>query len=91
MTRPMPFTPPGPVWSQREYVACMELGIAFAAHRHGEVGQVFHYAFPGDIGCTSVLVSPLAGGTHTYIDHPFTRCSDWIDKAAAAVCFKVAT
>ncbi len=80
--RVIPLTPPGALWSQREYVACMQLGIGFSAHRHGEVKQAFHYAFPDDIGCTSVIVD--AGGPQTYVDHEFGREGDWISRAAAA-------
>lgn len=80
--RVIPLTKPGPLWSQREYVACAQLGIGFAAHRHGEIFQAFHYGFPDEIGCTTVVVD--TGGVRRYIDHPFTRTLDWIDRAAAA-------
>lgn len=80
--RVIPLTPPGPLWSQREYVACMQMGIAFAAHRHGDLRQAFHYGFPDDIGCTTVIVSVY--GVERYIDHDFTRTTDWVDRCARA-------
>jgi hypothetical protein len=80
--RAIPLTPPGPAWSQSEYIACRELGIGFAAHRYGEVYQVFHYGFPDGICCTSIIVS--TGGVERYIDHPFTRTLDWIERCSTA-------
>lgn len=80
--RVIPLTPPGPLWSQREYVAAMQLGIGFAAHRHGSLNQAFHYGFPGDIGCTTVIVSSVA--IVRYIDHDFKRDADWIERCRAA-------
>lgn len=81
--RAIPLTPPGPQWSQREYVAASERGIGFTAHAHTGMQQWFHYAFPGIVGCTSVLVEgdrPLL-----YIDHDFKRSAGWISLAARAV------
>jgi hypothetical protein len=83
MKRAIPITPPGSHWSQREYVACLNMGIGFAAHRYGEVYEAFHYGFPEEINCTTVIVS--AGGVERYVDHPFTRTLDWIDKCSAAL------
>lgn len=79
--RVIPLTQPGPLWSQREYVACMQIGIGFAAHRHGAIGEAFHYGFPGDIGCTTVIVG---SGVVRYIDHDFMRTIDWVDRCAKA-------
>lgn len=81
--RVIPLTKPGPLWSQREYVACMQLGIEFAAHRSGVTTQAFHYGFPEDIGCTTVIVAP--DKVLRYIDHPFNRTIDWISRASAAI------
>jgi hypothetical protein len=81
--RAIPITPPGPLWSQREYVTCMQMGIQFAAHRAGDMYQWFHYGFPEDINCTSVLVG--VDGPKKYVDHNFTRDIEWIKKCAAAV------
>jgi hypothetical protein len=84
--RVIPFTPSGVLWSQREYVRCTELGIGFAAHRDGLLTHWFHYAFPEDIGCTSVLVSHT--GVARYIDHAFSRDFNWINRCRAAVASK---
>jgi hypothetical protein len=86
--RVIPLTPPGELWSQREYVACQRLGIEFAAHRaldvHGRATQLqwFHYGFPEDIGCTSVLVGSTV---QRYVDHTFKRKPGWLDLCRAAV------
>ncbi len=80
--RVVPLTKSGPLWSQREYVACREQGIGFAAHRHRQVYEAFHYGFPGDVGCTTVIVS--TAGPEKFIDHEFTRDIDWIERCAAA-------
>ena len=81
--RSIPLTPPGPVWSQREYVAASRSGIGFTAHAFRGTQQWFHYAFPGDVGCTSVLI---AGDKPVlYVDHDFKRESGWISLAARAV------
>lgn len=82
-SRPIPLTPPGSNWSQREYVAAMALGIGFAAHRHGDLREAFHYGFPDDIGCTTVIVD--TSGIVRWIDHDFTRVPDWIRRCAEAV------
>lgn len=79
--RVIPLTPPGPLWSQREYVACMEIGIGFSAHRHGDIKEAFHYAFPDDIGCTTVIVG---SDVERYVDHGFGRTHDWIARCARA-------
>lgn len=81
--RAIPLTPPGALWSQREYVAAMAIGIAFAAHRASGIDQWFHYAFPDDIGCTSVLVGP--SGVRRYVDHEFPRQLGWLDLCRAAI------
>lgn len=83
--RAIPLTPPGPLWSQREYIECRKLGIGFAAHRFGDVRQVFHYRFPiaPPGACTSVIVS--VGGVDKYIDHPFEPRVDWLSQCAQAV------
>jgi len=81
--RVIPLTPPGPLWSQREYVKAMQLGIEFAAHRANSIDQWFHYAFPDEIGCTSVLVSPTQ--VLRYVDHEFPKQVDWLSVARAAV------
>lgn len=83
MSRAIPLTPPGPLWSQREYVECVKLGIGFAAHRASDIDQWFHYAFPADIGCASVRVGPA--GPVSYVDHAFVRDIGWIDRCRAAV------
>lgn len=84
MTRVIPLTQPGPLWSQREYVACRKLGIGFAAHRHGETRQVFHYYFPAEANCcTSVIVH--TEGVERYIDHNFVPGTDWIGQCSAAM------
>jgi len=80
--RVIPLTPAGPLWSQREYVAASRLGIGFAAHRFGDLRQAFHYGFPDDIGCTTVIVD--VHGPRQFIDHEFMRGADWIAKCAAA-------
>jgi hypothetical protein len=80
--RSIPLTPPGSHWSQTEYVACMRLGIGFAAHRYGEVKEVFHYHFP-DIGCTSVIV--FDDTVEKYIDHTFEPTIDWIKQCSSAI------
>ena len=78
--RAIPLTPPGPNWSQREYVACTKVGIGFAAHgSHSGLHSVWHYGFPGDIGCTSVLIKD--GRAIAYFDHNFVRTAGWIDRA----------
>lgn len=81
--RVIPLTPPGPLWSQREYVACMKMGIEFASHRKGDMNQLFHYGFPGDIGCTTILVSPT--GVLRYVDHNFSKTHNWIALCSAAM------
>lgn len=81
--RVIPLTPPGPVWSQREYVACLQLGIGFAAHRAGVVNEAFHYGFPADLGCTTAIVN--ACGVIRYIDHGFEKTTDWISRCRAAI------
>lgn len=82
--RVIPLTPPGPNWSQREYVKALTMGIGFAAHRVGQLGQVFHYGFPGDIGCTSVIVN--SNGPLRYVDHAFgPRPVDWIERCRLAL------
>ena len=82
--RVIPLTPPGPLWSQREYVAAMRCDIGFTAHLRSDGRQWFHYAFPDDVGCTSVLISGV-GDVLRYVDHKFHRNPDWIKQAAAAV------
>jgi hypothetical protein len=78
MTQPVvPLTKPGPLWSQREYTACQELHIGFAAHQRGMFLQEFHYHFPG-IGCTTCLVSSLAVLERIY--HDFEPTPDWIQQ-----------
>lgn len=81
--RVIPLTPQGALWSQREYVAAMAMGIGFAAHRASAIDQWFHYALPDDIGCTSVLIGP--SGVKQYVDHDFTRGTDWLDLCRTAV------
>jgi hypothetical protein len=82
--RVIPLTPHGALWSQREYVACQQMGIEFAAHRaDGGVAQWFHYGFPGDIGCTSILVD--GGGPRKYIDHNFDCTINWLGDVRAAL------
>lgn len=81
--RVIPLTPPGPLWSQREYVATMGMGIQFAAHRAGDLEQWFHYGFPDDIGCTSVRVG--IDGAKSYVDHEFPRQPDWLKLCRLAV------
>lgn len=81
--RVIPLTPPGRLWSQREYVAAHAIGVAFAAHRATDLRQWFHYAFPHEIGCTSVLVG--VDGPILYVDHDFARSIDWLAKARRAV------
>lgn len=81
--RVIPLTPPGPNWSQREYVACVEKGIGFAAHgARNNLAQWFHYGFPSDIGCTSVLIA--GDRVLKYVDHPMLRVDDWINKCRIA-------
>lgn len=80
--RAIPLTPPGPNWSQREYVAATQIGLGFAAHREGDLRHWFHYGFPGDIGCASVLVGTRV---ERYVDHDFKRAPEWIKACAAAV------
>jgi hypothetical protein len=80
--RAIPLTQPGPQWSQREYVACCKLNIGFSAHRYGTYRQAFHYGFPEDIGCTTVIVGPVE--VETYIDHDFVKGINWIHDCAAA-------
>lgn len=82
--RAVPLTPPAsPNWSQAEYVEASRLGLGFAAHAiRGSMRYWFHYGFPGDIGCVSVLLEghrPIR-----YIDHTFERCPGWIGMASAA-------
>lgn len=81
--RAIPLTPPGALWSQREYVEASRSGIGFTAHGTESMRQWFHYAFPGDVGCTSVLIE----GTRPlqYVDHTFKREPGWIALAARAV------
>ena len=81
--RVIPLTPPGPLWSQREYVAAMGIGIHFAAHRAGPIEQWFHYGFPDDIGCTSVRVG--AGEPKEYVDHEFPRQIGWLELCRVAL------
>lgn len=82
--RVIPLTPPGPRWSQREYIKAMTMGIGFAAHRLDHLDEVFHYGFPEDIGCTSVLVRNRAAVA--YMDHAFgSRPLDWIQRCRVAV------
>lgn len=81
--RVIPLTPAGALWSQREYVAAHAIGVAFSAHRATDLRQWFHYGFPGDIGCTSVLVGP--SGPIFYVDHTFERSIDWLAKCRHAV------
>jgi hypothetical protein len=85
----LPLTDPGSHWSQREYVACVKLGIGFACHRYGETSQVFHYHFPEGIGCTSIIVHPTTErGTsmqHIYHEHEFEAGTDWIDACRASM------
>lgn len=81
--RVIPLTPPGPLWSQREYVAAMSMGIEFAAHRHGDLEQWFHYAFPQDIGCTSVRVG--VSGVKEYVDHEHPRQPGWLEISRVAL------
>jgi hypothetical protein len=83
VTHAVPLTPPGPLWSQREYVAALALGIGFAAHRAGDLDQWFHYAFPGDVGCTSVRVG--VDGAKQHVVHGFLRAAGWPQKMRAAV------
>lgn len=82
IVRPIPITKPGPLWSQREYVACQALRIGFSAHRHGDIKQAFHYHFPS-IGCTTLIVN--AAGVERAIDHGFEPGLDWISQCAAAL------
>lgn len=82
-SRAVPLTAPGPLWSQREYVACMKMGIQFAAHRCGVRHQAFHYGFPQDIPCTTVIVG--VDGVVEYIDHDFTLGPNWISLASSAI------
>lgn len=81
--RVIPLTPPGALWSQREYIAAVGMGIGFAAHRASDIDQWFHYAFPDDIGCTSVRVGP--SGAKQYIDHEFRRQTGWLELCRVAV------
>lgn len=80
-TRVIPLTKPGALWSQREYIACLAMGIGFAAHRAGVINQLFHYGFPDGINCTTVEVSPTS--VVRYVDHPFSRSDNWIAKCRA--------
>jgi hypothetical protein len=78
----VPFTPPGALWSQREYVHCTSLRIGFTAHRHNAMHEAFHYHFPG-VGCTTVLVS--FSGIERRIYHEFAPdTADWIKQCSAA-------
>lgn len=77
--RVIPLTSPGPLWSQREYVACMQLNIGFAAHRHGETRQAFHYRFPDC--CTTIITGT---GVDRYIDHEWQPNLDWITRCSKA-------
>lgn len=80
----IPLTEPGPNWSQREYVACLNLGIGFAAHRLGALMQVFHYGFPEDIGCASVIVGRRWVEQRIY--HEFGPLPlDWIERCRKAI------
>lgn len=79
--RVIPLTDPGPHWSQREYVACRKLDIGFAAHRHGELGQVFHYRFPDC--CTSIVT--LGERADRYIDHSFVPGINWLEQCSASL------
>ena len=81
--RVIPLTAPGPLWSQREYVECMKIGVGFAAHRHREIHQAFHYHFPNGIGCSTVLINGSC--VMSYIDHDFTPGINWIEQCSAAL------
>ncbi len=79
----VPLTPPGANWRQREYVACVSIGVQFAAHGVWDLSEVFHYSFPEGINCISVIVD--SRGPVEYIVHDFPRCPDWILKCAREV------
>jgi hypothetical protein len=87
MTQAIPLTNPGPLWSQREYVACRALGIGFAAHSawRGSIYQHFHYHFPEDANrCTTVTVSAIDVVSHT--NHRFKPDTlNWIKQCSGAM------
>ncbi len=73
-----------PLNQQVEYVEAMRLGIQFSAHRIGSVRSAFHYAFPGELRCVTVVVNG-GGKPVRWVYHSFNRNPDWVKQASAAL------
>lgn len=85
--RVIPLTEPGPYWAQREYLACMDLHIGFAAHGTANgMKQHWHYAFPLPADCCTTIVVNVAS-IERYVDHDFGPAAggDWLQRCRIAM------